>query len=572
MDLVDLTKKTFYEVVPYRRLRQLILLLSLNPFVYNGTAAPWSTSYYKIMRILHTFYKTGYFQGGNLIVPIHYSKRSTAPQVDGRAIGRVYPEDDVSCGCLPSNLRGALLGDCYVYLDISSSHSTILMALCSKNDIQTRYLSYYHNNRDSVIEMTMKEYGISREVAKVAYISCMNMSTYRNWQEKYHIEKREISFLHGLRVEMNNIIKQLKLCYPDYVESIKLTNRYRHEGVFESWLVQDFECMILSIICSKFPHLVEHAILNFDGIMVLRENYQEGDEKRISQILEDFFKVKVQLKIDTMESLDLSPFEELYFEKDSRILHKERFELDIAYLNSIKDPQADALRNFSTFEGLVECFLRFGMPLEFEEYCANHLVMKWSSELQMELLVNVTPADVYKQMWDFLFSVFKNSLRTQRALHTLHQFAKMSKRLILQRLLHRFSLRPLDFPHLNQSKRLHSQLPFPSLRSDTASESCTSSRPRLGRRSPRFGRPDSSRWQSPADAPSRGADAGSRTAPKSPDKRAARRHCERWHTLPRLGSRGRRDPAWRIGSSDCTRCPERTKRPTRGLPSGACAP
>ena len=121
MELVDLTEKTFYEVVPYRRLRQLILLLSLNPFVYNGVSAPWSTSYYKLMRILQTFYRNGYLHGENLVVPIHYSKRSNAPKVDGRTIGRVYPVNDISCGCLPSILRGSLLGDCYVYLDISSS-------------------------------------------------------------------------------------------------------------------------------------------------------------------------------------------------------------------------------------------------------------------------------------------------------------------------------------------------------------------------------------------------------------------------------------------------------------------
>ena len=407
MELVDLTKKTFYEVVPFIKLRQIILLISLNPFVYNGSTAPWSTSYYKIMRILQTFYRTGFFHGENIIVPIHYSKRNNAPKINGRIIGRVFPDNDISCGCLPTIIRGALLGDCYVYLDISSSHSTILMALCAKNGIQCTYLSHYHNNRDSVIAMTMEEYGISREVAKVAYISCMNMSTYRNWQEKYHIEKKEIEFLHGLRVEMNNIIKQLKLFYPDYVETLRSTNRYKHEGVFESWLVQDFECMILSMICSKFPHLVEHAILNFDGIMVLRKNYREGDEKRISEMLEKHLNVKVQLKVDNIASLDLSPYEELYFEKDSKLLHKERFENDIAYLNSISNPQADALRGFTTFEGLVECFLRFGMSQDFQDYCANHLFMKWCSDLQMELLVNVTPKDVFKQIWDFLFTVFK---------------------------------------------------------------------------------------------------------------------------------------------------------------------
>ena len=552
MELVDLTEKTFYEVVPYRRLRQLILLLSLNPFVYNGVSAPWSTSYYKLMRILQTFYRNGYLHGENLVVPIHYSKRSNAPKVDGRTIGRVYPVNDISCGCLPSILRGSLLGDCYVYLDISSSHSTILMALCAKNGIPCKYLSHYHNNRDSVIEMTMKEYNITREVAKVAYISCMNMSTYRNWKEKYNIEKEEIGFLHGLRIEMNNLIKQLKLCYPNYVESIKQTNRYKHEGVFESWLVQDFECMILSMICSSFPHLAEHAILNFDGIMVLRKNYREGDEKRISQMLEDYLKVKVQLKIDTLECLDLSPFEELYFEKDSRVLHKERFEQDIAYLRTLNAPQADALRNFNTFEGLVECFLRYGMSQEFQDYCTNRLVMKWCSDLQMEVLVNVTPKDVFKQIWTFLSSVSKthyersvsstnctSSLRCPNALPS-SAFSTTS----------RFAPSIL-FTAI--SPNVYSQRPSPSLHSDTAPESCTSSPPPLGRRSPRSDRPRSSQPPSLADAPSPGGDVGSHTDRRSLDKRAAPRHCEKWHIRSHFGSKGTRVPAWRTGWNERTR-------------------
>ena len=405
MEYVDITKMTFYEVVSYKKIRQLIRLLSDNPLYFQGRPASWACSYHRVMKTLQALYSRGFVHGNKLIIPVQYCKSSSAPIVDGNIIGRVYPVDDVSCGCLSSELRGSLLKDDYVYLDLSSSHSTILMALCMASGIKCQFLSEYHNNRDSILSKAMDEYGIPRDIAKVAFISCMNMGTYKKWAQKYNITKPEWHFLHHLRCEMQDIIKELKKKYPKYIDAIKDQSRYKHDGVFESWLVQDFEFMILSLICSISPKLAEHAILNFDGIMVLKETYVEGMEEYISKRLCDILNVKVTLKIDDMMFYDLDPYHEEWFEEDNRIIHREKFERDMMLVNTITQLQPEHLRDITTFEGLIECFLRFGMNQCCEEYCAKHSVPKWCSELQMEQLKQVTRADVQRQIWDFLCSV-----------------------------------------------------------------------------------------------------------------------------------------------------------------------
>lgn len=177
--------------------------------------------------------------------------------------GRLYCGNSIQG--LSSKLRGLLLRDITTDIDMKNAHPVILRYLCKLHNIECPNLSYYVENRTSILERLGKEY-------KTEFLKAVNTDKTN--------KKAKDDYFKSFDKECKNIQKQITSleCYKYIVNSVPSTREYNWLGsainrilcVYENKIIQE----VISVLNSK---QIEICALMFDGLMCYGNYYNDID-------------------------------------------------------------------------------------------------------------------------------------------------------------------------------------------------------------------------------------------------------------------------------------------------------
>ena len=75
--------------------------------------------------------------------------------------GRVYPQKSLSLCSLRRQVRHTLSFHQYVDIDVVNCHPELLLQICLHNNIKTKYLKRYVENREEILADVQREYNLS---------------------------------------------------------------------------------------------------------------------------------------------------------------------------------------------------------------------------------------------------------------------------------------------------------------------------------------------------------------------------------------------------------------------------
>ena len=189
-----------------------------------------------------------------------YSYTQTTPLQVG---GRLYCGSSIQG--LQKDFRGFLLNGITTDIDMKNAHPVILKYICSKHNIHCPNLSYYIENRDTILT----EFG---ENGKTDFLKAVN-------DDKIN-RKVQHPFFKDFDKECKKIQKELTALedYKHIVDSVPPTRLYNWLGsainrilcVEENKILQK----VISVINSKG---IEICALMFDGLMIYGNYYENND-------------------------------------------------------------------------------------------------------------------------------------------------------------------------------------------------------------------------------------------------------------------------------------------------------
>jgi len=202
-----------------------------------------------------------------------YSYTEKTPMEVG---GRLYCGNSIQG--LPTKIRGFLLRDITTDIDMKNAHPVILKYLCKINNIECPNLSYYVENRNSILERLGKYY-------KTEFLKAVNTDKIN--------KKAKDDYFKAFDKECKVIQKKITSleCYKHIVNSVPSTREYNWLGsainrilcVYENKIIQE----VISILNSK---QIEICSLMFDGLMSYGNYYNDNTLlKEIEEFVENKF-------------------------------------------------------------------------------------------------------------------------------------------------------------------------------------------------------------------------------------------------------------------------------------------
>lgn len=220
-------------------------------------------------------------------IEVIYKKYSTIKY------GRVY--GGVCAIAIRKEIRGSLFCDKYVDLDLCNCHPNIYYQIAQLYKIECPQLKEYVTNRAGVFATLMEYYNCSKQVIKELIISLLYLGGFNNWAIEHNIKKAETPFIAEIRKELSLIANAILKRNPKLVDSVK--NKKKGEKMSShkllccaiSYFNQEIECRILEAIfeyCTLKGYVKDNiCCLCFDGIMILKENYNESLLTEFSDVI-----------------------------------------------------------------------------------------------------------------------------------------------------------------------------------------------------------------------------------------------------------------------------------------------
>ena len=237
----------------------------------------------------------------NGAIEIIYKKYSTIKY------GRVY--GNICAIALRKEIRGSLFCDKYVDLDVSNCHPNIYFQIAQLYKIECPQLKEYVTNRAGVFASLMEYYNCSKQVIKELIISLLYLGGFNNWAIEHNIKKAATPFIAEIRKELSTIANAILKKNPKLVESVK--NKKKGEKMSShkllccaiSYFNQEIECRILEAIfeyCTLKEYIKDDiCCLCFDGVMILKENYNESLLTEFSDVIME--KIGLSVKFERKE-------------------------------------------------------------------------------------------------------------------------------------------------------------------------------------------------------------------------------------------------------------------------------
>ena len=177
--------------------------------------------------------------------------------------GRLYCGNSIQG--LQKDFRGFLLNGITTDIDMKNAHPVILKYICSLHNILCPNLSYYIENRDTILI----EFG---DDGKTNFLKAVN-------DDKLN-RKVKHSFFKDFDKECKKLQKEITAleCYKNIVNSVPTTRMYNWLGsainrilcVYENKILQE----VISVINSK---QIEVCSLMFDGLMIYGSHYENNE-------------------------------------------------------------------------------------------------------------------------------------------------------------------------------------------------------------------------------------------------------------------------------------------------------
>ena len=245
-------------------------------------------------------------------------------------LGRVYPHKSLSLCSLRREIRHTLAFGNYVDVDISNAHPEILNQLCLNNNIKTKYLNQYVNNRDDILLETMTYYECNRDEAKRLYITLMYYGSFDNWGS--NINKEPTDFIYNFINELKIISEKFISANSDIVKIVKALQKKNLKGSVMSIILQEKERIILECVYNyliKKKIVQNDCVLCFDGIMIKQNKYNEKLLDELSAVVFEELKFKFKFTEKALDEHYLEELKSIVYEKPS--IHTDPDYLELKY-------------------------------------------------------------------------------------------------------------------------------------------------------------------------------------------------------------------------------------------------
>ena len=199
--------------------------------------------------------------------------------ISAHGYGRVYQEKSLSLFCLRRKLRHTLTRDKYTDIDVENAHPQLLKQIFEANNIQPIYLQKYVNDRQTIFEEIINEYNITRDDAKMLFISTMYGGTFENWLNGTNSDKKDKGPTIFITNYINELAKLTKFIIDANPALVKIISskkgnisKSKMDASIVSIYLQEKERTVLEqvFIFMKDKNLIvnNEAMLCFDGIMI----------------------------------------------------------------------------------------------------------------------------------------------------------------------------------------------------------------------------------------------------------------------------------------------------------------
>lgn len=227
--------------------------------------------------------------------------------------GRVYCIDSLGAITIRKELRGSLFIDKYVDLDMCNCHPNIFYQIAKLHKIDCPSLEKYILNRDIILSTIMAYYNVDRFTAKSLFIRLLYLGGFKSWAQDNKITKAELPFITKIKKELNLIADKIVSDNPLLVERVsdnldkkkKPYTSHKLKCCVVSYFNQEIECRILEQIylyCKSKGYIKNNVCcLCYDGIMILKEHYNERILQEFSKVIYSKFGLNVKFEEKKME-------------------------------------------------------------------------------------------------------------------------------------------------------------------------------------------------------------------------------------------------------------------------------
>lgn len=227
--------------------------------------------------------------------------------------GRVYCVDSLGAITIRKELRGTLFVDKYVDLDMCNCHPNIFYQIAKLYKIECPTLESYILNRDIALNTIMAYYNVDRYIAKSLFIRLLYLGGFKSWAKDNKITKAELPFITKIKKELIIIADKIVSNNPLLVQRVTehLNNKkkpytsHKLKCCVVSYFNQEIECRILEQIylyCKAKGYIKDNVCcLCYDGIMILRENYNDSILQEFSKVIYSKFGLNVKFEEKEME-------------------------------------------------------------------------------------------------------------------------------------------------------------------------------------------------------------------------------------------------------------------------------
>tara|TARA_R110000851_G_scaffold37076_4_gene96027 strand:+ start:152 stop:2584 length:2433 start_codon:yes stop_codon:yes gene_type:complete len=227
-------------------------------------------------------------------------------------VARVYPMKYLSNGVMWKKIRHFLCSEKYIDIDMVNSHPVVLNQICLHTGIQCDNLTYYIDNRKTIIKEMMKLYNLDRDSIKEVFITTINGGLVSSWMKKHKLTK-EYKFLNQYELELKKIRNIVIMSNSEFIKNLPKEKRNQEKSIMAYYL-QEWECRILECVykfLNDHNYIIDNfCTLCFDGILLLKNKKLNDDINdvllQITRIVKQSLGFDVEFKVKEMnEGFDI---------------------------------------------------------------------------------------------------------------------------------------------------------------------------------------------------------------------------------------------------------------------------
>lgn len=354
--IYDIPSHSYYHIVKKRTVLSLIAALAqptcLPPEDYEKIVPSAQMTIDTCSQIL----RDGRVIREDIVFEVHYKKAKDCVKVEDRITGRVNISNEPNLVSLPLYVKGTLLNDHYVNLDIINYHASVLLSLCKQHNIPCPLVETYVHHRDYWLGLVQKQYNVEKKDAKLLFSVLLTVGSFWSWRNQVKIRKGETKEVRAFREEAEEVTEELVKHYPEYGE-IEYENGKSNLNRLISFIVRDYENAILELVLKHYQKVRRCIVLNGDGIYILKGDYHEGMEQEIMTLVKEQLGLEITVTKKPIETLDLSdvPYNQIL--EDKLEDYKDMVQDDLEFVEQMEEGilAADVIHELKTFTGFREC-------------------------------------------------------------------------------------------------------------------------------------------------------------------------------------------------------------------------